>query len=544
MINLDALSIKLFEEENSGFFKGAKIQKIQQTSRSELLFHIRNNGETRKLYINFNPQIYHICFISKETEQKRSLIVPKAAPMFCMLLRKYIQNAKIIKTEVPKYERIFEIYFEYYNEINEKSVLCLAIELMGKYSNVILYNYDTNVIIGCAHNVSAEKSRERELYGMLPYVYPVKQKKKNLLKTDFETYKNTIDTDNIAESTASKYHYLTVSFVKDIIDTISPFSLEKLFEKLKSILADKNYLPCISNDYSKFYITSMPNTFKCENINSMTDEYFSHHQEIQILESHKNKIIKNVNNQLNKLYTLKTKQEQQISKINKANQYKNKADIIMANLYLIKQGQKSVNLFDFEGKEIIIDLDENKTPAENANRYYALYKKTKTAYEHALEMIKETNSQIMYFEEIKYYTDNTNSINDLKEIIEEISTEKQRNDSEQTINIDCIEFEGYKIFAGKNKKQNDYILSKLASSEDIWFHPLNAPGAHVLVKRNNPKEELPQNVILRAAKIAKEYSSQKNNSKTSVIYTKRKYIKKANNKLAFVTYKNETEIVV
>ena len=545
MINLDALSIKLFEQENSGFFKGAKIQKIQQLSRSELLFYIRNNGETKKFYINFNPQIYHICFISKETEQKRNFTVPKSAPMFCMLLRKYIQNAKIIKTEVPKYERIFEIYFEYYNEINEKSVLCLAIELMGKYSNVILYNYDTNVIIGCAHNVSAEKSRDRELYGMLPYVYPVKQKKKNLLKTDFETFKDTVDINNIAESTASKYHYLTVSFVKDIIDTISQYTLEKLFEKLKSILSEENYTPCITDDYSKFYVISMPNTFKCESINSMTDEYFSHHQEIQILENQKTKIMKSVNNQLNKLYSLKTKQEQQISKIEKANTYKNKADLIMANLYKIKQGQKSIDLFDFDGHEIKIDLDENKTPVENANRYYALYKKTKTAYEHAVEMIKETNSQIMYFEEIKYFTENTDSIYDLKEIFEEISNEKQNNNtSEQTINIDSIEFEGYKIFAGKNKKQNDYILSKLASSEDIWFHPLNAAGAHVIVKRNNLKEEIPQSVILKAAKVAKEYSSQKNNSKTSIIYTKRKYVKKANNKLAFVTYKNETEIVV
>lgn len=544
MINLDALTIKLFEQENSDFFKGAKIQKIQQMSRSELLFHIRNNGETKKFYINFNPQIYHICFISKESEQKRNLVVPKSAPMFCMLLRKYIQNAKIIKTEVPKYERIFEIYFEYYNEINEKSVLCLAIELMGKYSNVILYNYDTNVIIGCAHNVSSEKSRERELYGMLPYVYPVKQKKKNLVKTDYETFKSVIDADNIAESVAAKYHYLTVSFVKDIIDSIHPYSLESLFEKLNIILSNKDFIPCISNDYLKYYITEMPDTFKCGSINSMIDEYFSHHQELRILEIQKTKIIKTVNNQLSKLYTLKTKQEQQISKIEKANIYRNKADIIMANLYQIKAGQKVAQLYDFAGNEIKIDLDENKTPTENANRYYSLYKKTKAAYEHAVEMIKETNSQILYFEEIKYFSGNTNSINDLKEIFEDISSEKQDNNSEQKINIDCEEVEGYKIYVGKNKKQNDYILSKLSSSEDLWFHPLNAPGAHVLIKRNNSKKEIPENIILKAAILTKKYSSQRNNSKTSIIYTKRKYVKKANNKLAFVTYKNEKEIVV
>ncbi|MCD7878983.1 MAG: DUF814 domain-containing protein, partial [Candidatus Gastranaerophilales bacterium] len=87
------------------------------------------------------------------------------------------------------------------------------------------------------------------------------------------------------------------------------------------------------------------------------------------------------------------------------------------------------------------------------------------------------------------------------------------------------------------------ILSKLSSAEDIWFHPLNAAGAHILVK-NPEKVKIPDDVLLKAAKITKEYSSQKNNSKTSIIYTKRKYVKKANNKVAFVTYKNETEIIV
>ena len=102
----------------------------------------------------------------------------------------------------------------------------------------------------------------------------------------------------------------------------------------------------------------------------------------------------------------------------------------------------------------------------------------------------------------------------------------------------------FKIYIGKNKKQNDYILSKISSAEDLWFHPLNAAGSHVLVKKNNSKEIVPDSVLLKAAQITKEYSSQKDNSKTSIIYTARKYVKKANNKLAFVTYKNEIEIVV
>lgn len=97
--------------------------------------------------------------MSKENEDKRLIEIPQKPPMFCMLLRKYLENAVISKVEQPLYERILEFYIETYNELSEKIYLCLAVELMGKYSNVILYNYDTNIILGCAHNVGAEKSK-------------------------------------------------------------------------------------------------------------------------------------------------------------------------------------------------------------------------------------------------------------------------------------------------------------------------------------------------------------------------------------------------
>ena len=543
MINLDALTLKLFLEENKEYFIGAKVQKVQQPNRSELIFTMRNNGESKKLYINFNPSFYHICFMSKENEQRRNITIPKTAPMFCMLLRKYIQNAKIINIDIPQYERIFEIYFEYYDELNEKSQLCLAIELMGKHSNVILYNYDTNVIIGCAHNVSSEKSRERELYGLLPYIYPPKQKKKNLLRTTFETFKENIEAENIAQSISSKYHYLTMSFVEDMIASIKPFSIDILYKNLIEFLSKKEYKAYLLDDCSKYYLLKMDNCHEEENINSMIDNYFSYHQEKTIISNIKSKIAKHISTQLTRLNTLKIKQEQQIEKLDKALNYKNKADILMANLYAIKQGLKQVKLYDFEGNEITIDLDENKTPTENANKYYSLYKKTKKAYELAIEMIKETNSQILYYEEEKYFTEQTDSIIDLNDIYSELIDEKPIKEEKQT-QIDFVECEGLKIYIGKNKKQNDYILSKLSSPEDLWFHPLNFAGAHILVKLNNQKEEVSDNILLKAAELTKEYSSQKNNSKTSIIYTKRKYVKKANNKLAFVTYKNESEIVI
>ena len=172
MQNIDCYTLQAFFEENIDFFIGARLQKIQQPSRKDFVFSLRNNGESRKLYININPQFYHTTFISKENEERRGLSIPKQPPMFCMLLRKYLEGCKISDACVIENERVLEFHFETMDELSQKRSLCLCVELMGKHSNVILYDRESKIIIGCAHNVGPEKSRYRELQGGFTYIYP------------------------------------------------------------------------------------------------------------------------------------------------------------------------------------------------------------------------------------------------------------------------------------------------------------------------------------------------------------------------------------
>ena len=172
MQNIDYITLQKFFEENIDFFIGARLQKIQQPTRRDFVFQMRNNGESKKFYININPQFYHVAFISKENEERRGIDIPKQPPMFCMLLRKYLEGCKIFDACVIDGERILELHFETMDEFSQKRSLCLCIELMGKHSNVILYDRETKIIIGCAHNVGPEKSRYRELQGGQTYIYP------------------------------------------------------------------------------------------------------------------------------------------------------------------------------------------------------------------------------------------------------------------------------------------------------------------------------------------------------------------------------------
>ena len=153
MLNFDSLTLKYFFSENYDFIFGSVVQKIQLPSRYEIILNLRNisKSENRKLYININPKYPHICFVDENSLKKRDIAIPKNPPMFCMQLRKYINGSKIKDFRYVEYERILEFYFDYFDEIGSLTRLCLAFEFMGKYSNIILYNASTKIIIGSIH---------------------------------------------------------------------------------------------------------------------------------------------------------------------------------------------------------------------------------------------------------------------------------------------------------------------------------------------------------------------------------------------------------
>ncbi len=473
MISFDIKTLETLYNEQKDFFLGARINKIQQPTRREFIFALRNNGETRQFYVNINPQFYHACFMSKANAEKRVLEIPQKPPMFCMLLRKYLESSRIAKVNVPANERILEFYIETYNELGEKIYLCLAFEFMGKHSNIILYNYDTNIIIGCAHNVGSEKSREREIFGGLPYVYPPKQS--NVQKQ----WDSLVDVKPI------------ITTVNDIVDDYYAEIIAQY--KLKTLRTQ--YRTIISQKYKKIEKSLKQMQYK---LNSDSD----------------------------------------------SDKYRLWGDLLMANLYALKDFSKSVEVYDYENdKQIELRLDETKTLKENATHFYKLYNKAKTARVKLTELIQESSMKKEYLGQILYSIDCAETIEELfeisPEVLENSSQKEVKNKVSDVMQINLED--GSRIFIGKNNKQNDYIISKLASDEDLWFHVHNCAGSHILLKSQNVTDDL----ILRCAKLAKEYSSVKDSSKIGVIYTKRKYLRKPPAAvLGYVTYKNEKEIVL
>ncbi len=535
MYNLDSLSLKYLIEENEEFFLNAAVQKIQMPSKREILLSFRNLGENRKLYINVNPKFAHMNFI---TDKDNYFIkIPKEPPMFCMLLRKHLEGAKLSGVKVVKYERIVEFYFNIYDEIGSMIPFCMSVEIMGKHSNVILYNAKNKIIAGCIHNISPEKSSIREVWGGIQYIYPPAQQKNDILKISAADFFNTNE-NKISDT----YYYFSKGLINFILKKGN--SKIELFSKLQD-LADGN-----SNIIKEFWIEQIKKEKitapYCNDLNSLIEKYFSHFVMKDLIETRKNTLEKILRKELKRYKDIILNSNKKADYLS----YKEKGNLILANIYRIKEGDKELNI---EGTKII--LDENKSPSLNAQEYFALYTKGKKAAGILEKRKLEAEKNIEYLKEILFSIENADRPDILDEIEEELDdflnsirnfeTHSSNNKKDRQLYIKNFEYKGFTVYVGKNNKQNDYLIRKVSNPEDIWLHAKDCPSGHVIIKTENGRKKITDEILLFGAKLAKENSPMKESAKASIIYTKRKFLKRPpETHLGYVTYREEKEIVI
>lgn len=571
MINFDSLTLKALIRELEPVFVTGRVQKIQQPSKNELLISIRSPGKNHKFYLNIDPKYPHAAFIANE--ENRNIEIPQVPPMFCMLLRKHMEGAKISEIRQPNYERILELYFDSYNEVGARIPLVLAIELMGKYSNIILYNYDTNVILGSAHTVSSEKSREREIAGGLPYIYPPKPDKIDLLQISFSeffelakaipgTLNNWLNNSfyYISLALATEFCHVTgIDTEKGKIIATPKEKIQQLYNLAYKTLNLENLNPAISKDKRLFSLIGRDPEIKWQKIasvNFLVDEYFGFQMSADHFARLKTSLTTQVNKEL-KMQKIKLNHYAKAADATeKAERYRQFADLIMANLYRIKSGESCALLENFfeNNTPVEIKLDPSFSASANAQKYYKLYNKAKNAAIIGKDLLKKIMDDINYVESVKIAIDLAASLYDLRQIQEElegqniIKAQKQIKASSKN-KKSCVELtqynssDNYKIYVGRNNSQNDYLVSKIASADDIWLHVQNIPGSHVLIKSD--RKEIPEETILEAAQLAAYYSQARESGNVAVIYTKRKYLKKPPcAKPGYVTYSNEKTLFV
>lgn len=488
-----------------------------------------------------------------------------------MLLRKHIIGSKIKKIYTIGLERIVYLELECYDELNDIVYKKLILELMGKHSNIILTN-ENDVIIDSLRHLSKDENSLRDILPARHYETPENNKIEfSSVKTFDEFYKKIINNENIDSAISNTFIGFSKTFVLSILDE-NNISNEKTSSNLKTIYKYiQNTLNNIEKSttillpYKKDFtlkFTEKPNENPLQSNFFIDDFYFAKETNL-LFSSYKNNVLKLVLTTLSKIKKKLYNINQKIEECKEMDLYRLYGELITANMYKYPEfntNKISVTNY-YTSQEIEIPVDVNKTPSINAKNYYKKYNKLKNALQIVNEQKKETILELDYLESIIYELDTTKNISDIDEVYSEItentlferthlksntktSKQKQKN---KKLNKEFVpieyKVENFTLLVGKNNIQNDYLTTKLARSNDIWFHTKDIHGSHAILitKGETPSTD----ILIRCAQIAAYYSKGKMSSNVPVDYTFVKYVKKpSGSKPGFVIYTHNKTINV
>ena len=550
---------------------GAKVNKVYEPTKNEIVLSLYNNGENYLLNLCANPEF---CRIHLTNYSKPN---PQNAYNFCMLLRKYLVGGRIYNISNYDLERTVEIQFECYNDLNDLVKRKLFIEIMSRQSNVILTNENNIIIDTLKHCDSSRDLLPAHEYTFMPIT---KHSFLNLNSFDefFSIYKK--ETESLENASLSKFFTNTFigfskPFIKENLEIMhisdteyNNEDLEKIYDHIKEIISlmGTDKVTCKEIGSKDYTLIANKITEDSESINAFIDRFYFNKEQLTLFTNSRNNLLKIVSSSLKKTYKKLENINQKLKECDDMDKFRLYGELLTANLYKFDSNAniKDVTVDNYydNNSPITIPLDISLSVQKNIEKYFKKYNKLKNALTIVSEQKKEAEKELDYIESIVFNLSNAKTINDIsgvyEEIAENVSTKKAIAKQEKNKNIkkkspsEVIEFEtqiidGYTVYIGKNNMQNDYISLKLSNPNDIWFHTQKIHGSHVLLRNSENLEidEIPENVLFNCAKLAKENSKASTSLNISVDYCYAKFVKKASgSRPGMVIYNNFKTIIV
>lgn len=555
----DGITISNIVHDLNNTILGGRLYKIAQPESDELLLTIKTGQGQFRVVLSSNASL-PLAYITDDNKPS-----PATAPNFVMLLRKHINNGRIISITQPSFERIIDIEIEHLDELGDLCRRHLITEFMGKHSNIILCD-DKNNILDSIKHVSAQMSSVREVLPGRTYFIPNTAGKHNPMDTDYERFSTSvlICPKPLSKALCQTYTGISTCIAEEIcfrahIDSSKPANcldideskrIYNVFDNIMNDVKEGHYAPNIvynngnPADFAAVRLTMYDNNTPFDSISKCLIAYY-HEKDVRTRIHQKSTDIRRiVTTHLERSYKKLDIQEKQLKDTEKRDKFRIYGELINTYGYGITPGAKQFNALNYyTNEEITIPLDETLTPIENANKYFAKYNKLKRTYEAGTRLIAEIKDEIMYLESIINAIDIATTENDLNNIKDELAVTgyiKRSGKSKSKGNthnkpMHYVSSDGFDIYVGKNNIQNDELTFKFATGGDWWFHAKQMPGSHVIVKTEG--KELPDKTFEEAAALAAYYSKGRDLEKVEVDYVLKKEVKKpAGAKPGFVVY--------
>lgn len=543
----DGLAVAAVVNELNSVLTGGRISKIAQPEKDELLITVKNNSNQYRLFVSADASL-PLIYLTETNKQ-----APLTAPGFCMLLRKYLQNAKIMSIKQPGLERIVRIELEHLNELGDICTKYLVCEIMGKHSNIILTDAEDKIIDSIKH-VSGMVSSVRQVLPGHDYFVPNTQEKKNPLLEIEDEFLNISIAKNINVVKAVYQEYtgispMIASYICEnaMVDTIKDagsltdkevhmlwMSFFECMNKVKQcnfspVIYYKNGMP---DDFSVIEVNGYSDVKKYESISELLYNFYAEKNAIVRIRQRSSDIRKIVQNAIERTARKLDLQLKQLKDTEDREKYKVYGELLTAYGYAIEKGAKKAEVLNYYNNEnVTIALDENLSSQANAQKYYEKYNKKKRTFEALTKFTEDTRQELDHLESIMNSLDIALKEADLVPIKEELIScgyIKRKGNTKQpkvtTKPFHYVSEDGFHFYVGKNNFQNDELTFKFANGEDWWFHAKKVPGSHVVVKGDT--RELPDKVYEQAGALAAYYSKGRDQDKVEVDYTVRKNVKK------------------
>ena len=570
---LDGAFLRHIKKELETALLGTKVDKIYQPNHDELFLFMRSKEGTQKLLLSARANSARIHLVSTTPEN------PKYPPMLCMLLRKRLAGARLVQIRQPGLERVLLLDFDGTNELGDTVRLTLAMEIMGRYSNVIFID-ENGKIIDALKRVDAEMSSERLVLPGLTYHLPPPQEKLCLLDAEPEQILDRIQSLP-AEMELQKALLRTLQGVSPVVCreiqfqtgrgqdvTIHTMPDEQKARCTCALQALQNTVLKISGqpvmvvgsvkplDFSFLSILQYGSAAKDvtkASFSELLDAFYGDRDRIdrmrvksqdllRILTTASDRLSRKINNQHAELQHCEKRDEMRIC-----------GDLLNANLYRVQKGSSSIQLENFYEPNLpllTIKLDPALSPSQNAQKYYKIYRKARTAQEVLTVQIAGAEQELAYLDSVFEELSRAEMERDLNEIRSELAEQgyirrqKGKRQKEQiTQPLHFQTSDGFSVLVGRNNRQNDQLTLKQAHKNDVWFHTQKIPGSHVILATDG--KEPTETALAEAAGLAAYHSRGKDSAQVPVDYTLVRYVSKPQGaKPGMVIYVNQKTLYV
>lgn len=567
----DGVTIANIVYELNQELAGSRLYKIAQPEEDELLLTFKTKDGQKKLFLSADASL-PLIYLTAESKPS-----PMTAPNFCMLLRKHLQNARVIAIRQPGLERIVKMELEHLDEMGDLCRKELIIEIMGKHSNIIFCNSD-HMIIDSIKHISAAVSSVREVLPGRPYFVANTQEKAEILCCDYDSFVQILTgkAQSLYKAIYNSFTGISPVLAQELcfeagVDSDLPTtvieqtdfrSLYRAVNTLTDRITQGNFTPCIAYEggrpieFAAVPLTIYPEAALTpyESMSVLLETYYAQKNAVSRIRQ-KSADLRRIAQMLLerdvKKYDLQMKQMEDTAK---RDTYRIYGELLNTYGYDAKPGARALEALNYYTNEMItIPLDPTLSATENAKRYFDKYGKLKRTFEALEELTVQVKAEIDHLETILSALDIAIREEDLVEIKEEMTQcgyiRRKGPVSAKKVKVTSRPFhyvssDGYDIYVGKNNFQNDELTFRFATGNDWWFHAKGMPGSHVVVKSKGP-EELPDSTFEEAGRLAAYYSKGREQEKVEIDYIQKKHVKKPNGaKPGFVVYYTNYSLMI